>query len=148
MQFDEFKEAMEKLHRSFDALPYSGKELDAYGHKIIEWFELWNRLCKGDDKGLLDRVAQKSIERYDRRPSFAQLKTVRDEIVRSLPPEARLKIQCDCDSGMILASKIHPDYGPAIYAFRCDKCENWLGYADALPLWLEEFKDKGYTKIT
>ena len=147
MEFEEFRQGMDKLHRSFDALPYSGKELEFYASKVIEWFNLWKRWCRGSDKAMLDIVVIKTIETYDRRPSFAQLKSIRDELLRSTPKEARPKSTCDCDCGIVLATKFYQDYGKARYAFRCQRCENWFGHGDGLPPWGEDKMEKGYEKI-
>ena len=137
----EFGNEVERLHRAFGI-----NVDDRIEAKVGEWFELWRQFYSETSMTILKAMVNRAIKEFERIPSFAQFKSLREQALSGLPRQGYAKRPCmSCEgSGVVSAWRDEPGYGPASYAFRCGSCENWRGVCDGITSWNDDREGQGY----
>ena len=131
MTNDDFSLEIDRLHNAFGAAPGMAR-----ASKVIEWYELWQRFYANTSPMILKGMVDQAVKKYDRLPSFAQFSSLRAQVLGSGPVQSYPKFPCDkCGgTGQLSVQRVVEGYGKAWFAYRCDRCENWRGAYDGLPM--------------
>ena len=130
---DDFSFQMDRLCNAFGS---PGGTVRAA--KVNEWFDIWQRFYGETSPTILALMVDRAVKDYDRLPSFAQFKAMREVVLSGVPRQGTSKQPCSvCEdgTGLIRAQREELGFGVIEYSFRCHCCENWKGLYDGLPGW-------------